>query len=124
MNSLLELKNKSGRPIHKQELRRLTQMVLLQAHEKDEGGVDEGWKAKATSLLSALASLLAKVAASVKSDPDVWEIYAYFMYNIGRREEYFEIRLKQVFYSIPYIQKIILLRTYYITSCILVSSSP
>jgi hypothetical protein len=101
MDSLIDLKVKSGRPVHKQELRRLVQLALLEAHAHDgsenPSSSEEGWTNKVAMTLTALGSLLAKISLAIKSDPDIWEIYAYFMLSLGRMKEYFDIRLKQVF---------------------------
>lgn len=100
MNSLIDLKVKSGRPVHKQELRRLVQLVLLEAHahdgSEDPASLEEGWTSKVTTTLTALDDLLTKISLAIKSDPDIWEIYAYFVLSLGRMKEYFDIRLKQV----------------------------
>jgi hypothetical protein len=104
MSSLLDLRAKSGRPVHKEELRRLAQLVLVDFHaraERREGVVASSQQDQSSSsskLVISLEGLLEKITLSIRSDPDIWDIFAFLLSNLGRDKDCLECRLKQVAY--------------------------
>ena len=110
MNALLDLKGKSARPIHKKELRRLTQLVLMKVSGDDNDnnndneavedivGLENLRRTKAL-LVDSLEKMFLKITNSIKSDAEVWDIYSYLQFHLGQFSAYFESRMKQV---LPY----------------------
>lgn len=94
MDILLDLRNKSGRPVHLDELRRLTELALLQAHSMNDK--DETAYRKVTAVIVTLSDIFKKITNSVKSCADVWDIYSYFLFSLGKEKDYFDCLLKQV----------------------------
>ena len=123
MNTLLDMRYKSQRPIHFKELAYLIKVVVNLTHasiqaeketlmnetgqdtplghdispeDDDERSEERDIVPELPSLGSSLEELLHKMTNSVKSDPNVWDLIAMFQSSLGRYSLALEARTKQV----------------------------
>lgn len=111
MNALLDLRHKSQRPVHVEELRYLATVVSYEEQQyakvvkKQKGELVEEDEEEivAVTELSPVAKevdkLIVRITNTLNSDPSIWDIYAEFHEGLGRRKEVAEARIKQVFFS-------------------------
>ena len=107
MDALIDLRHKSQRPVHVDELRHLVKVILTAAQVTTNLTSDgEERSAVAASeenddvlvsktILLQLENLLKKITGAVKSDPAVWDVYSQFASGIGNPSLVLDCRLKE-----------------------------
>eukprot|EP01034_Spumella_vulgaris_P023131 gene23131-29324_t len=114
MNALLDLRLKSDRPVHVDELRHLAYIVShitqKEARVKLQKELEERRLLQAEStqplpevvmvrempdLAVHVEKLIVRITNTIKSDPEVWDILAEFQHTLGRFDLELEARLKQ-----------------------------
>jgi tetratricopeptide (TPR) repeat protein len=117
MNALLDLRLKSDRPVHVDELRHLAYIVanvtqkearvklqkeleerrLLQAESTEPLALEEVVMVREMPDLAVhVEKLIVRITNTIKSDPEVWDILAEFQHTLGRFDLELEARIKQV----------------------------
>ena len=110
MNSLLDLRHKSNRPVHIDELRKLSAFVASQTwklvHEQRRMAardtnteLDLNAEVKDEEmppLTLEVDRLIGKVTNAIKSNADVWDILAEFHASLGRKRSALESRYKEI----------------------------
>lgn len=86
MERLLNMRNASGRPIHKNELRYLIDVALAEGRNRSNE----------FSLPNIIESFLKKVITSIHVDAEVWDILATFYEKFDRYRDLLECRFKEV----------------------------
>lgn len=130
MNTLLDLRLKSQRPVHIDELRHLAYITSSMA-QKDARVATRGAHANALSSSSesneddeedsdfadmvevvpptpepalSVEKLLTRITSTIPSDPDVWEVTADFQHKLGRFSLELDARVKQVILTIFFLR--------------------
>jgi tetratricopeptide (TPR) repeat protein len=108
MNTLLDLRHKSNRPVHIDELRKLASFVAVQTRKLvDSKRQDEATKGGALEsgavrdeemppLARDMEQLLDKVTVAIKSSADIWDIISEFQNSLGRLRKALECRYREV----------------------------
>ena len=112
MNRLLDMRGKSGRPIHKEELRHLALMVSSKARraydevkgkllrddsaDSDAAELEEEIKDELLpEVARTVETLLVRITNTLPSDPEVWDILANFETFLGRHRRVLDCRVRQ-----------------------------
>ena len=94
----MDLRHKSHRPVHKAELRRLVELVLLKYPMDLLKSLDDNPDAQICSRpVILLEKLLVKITNSVEMDSDLWDIVAHFFFVVNKNKDHIRYRFKQVF---------------------------
>lgn len=104
MGRLIDLRHKSNRPLHLHDLRRLSAFVAIQSKEfvlsdrksKSLNLEDEIVDAELPPLAMDLIRLFQKIAITLDSNADVWDICAEFHGTLNRRRQVLDCRYKEV----------------------------
>lgn len=104
MGRLIDLRHKSNRPLHHHDLRRLSAFVALQSKEfalssrrsKSLNLDEEIADTELPPLAIDLINLFNKIAISLDSDPDVWDICAEFYTTLNRQQQMLDCRYKEL----------------------------
>ena len=104
MSRLIDLRHKSNRPLHLDDLRRLSVFVAVKSKEiveanrltNGQSGDDEILDDELPPLAKDLIALFKKIAVTLESNADVWNIYAEFNSTLLRPKQALDCRFKEI----------------------------